>query len=668
MILSLVIAASGATLEVGPGKAYATINSALTASKSGDVISVSPGTYTEELDLRGKNVSVLGAQGPYSTTIEAVNAIYLDGGTLEGFTLTGASALAVVVTTGSPTLRELVVQSPGTYGIGASGGSPVVEESVVYNAGHSGFLVSGGSASIRRCISVDSAKYGFYMKAAGAVYNSLSLRGPYGFVVQATGVTATNDASLAASTAGLATLAAGTFTNSVVQGSTYVAYCNGGDITLPNGIGYDKYAAKTCAASALNNVDNVDPKFTAYSASSDLWQLDLAPKAGSPMVNGGSGLDLDGSVADLGIFGGSVGAWRDRDGDGVPVGFDCDDHAASRYPGATEIADGLDQDCDGAIDEDIPVDTGTIDTGPIDTGTIDTGTIDTGDTGSVDTSIDTADTGAGADLDHDGYAASVDCGDHNVDSYPGAREIMDGVDNDCDGAVDEGTANGDDDHDGWTILAGDCDDTDANRHPEAEEVARDGVDQDCDGVDSTPRHQDNDGDGYTDDSDCDDTDPKSYPTAKDPTDGVDNDCDGLADDDALNADADGDGQTPAEGDCRDDNPNYYSGALDLADDYVDQDCSGEDNYDVDRDGNAAPASGGTDCDDLRSTTHPGAAEICTDSLDNNCDGTVNESCDTGGSGSGTDDGCGCDATPGASALAGLLLASAGILRRRVSKS
>jgi type IV pilus assembly protein PilY1 len=60
-------------------------------------------------------------------------------------------------------------------------------------------------------------------------------------------------------------------------------------------------------------------------------------------------------------------------------------------------------------------------------------------------------------------------------------ETWDGADNDCDGQVDEGTAGSDDDGDGFTEEAGDCDDSQASRNPGAWE-APNGVDDDCDGL------------------------------------------------------------------------------------------------------------------------------------------------------------------------------------------
>ena len=42
-----------------------------------------------------------------------------------------------------------------------------------------------------------------------------------------------------------------------------------------------------------------------------------------------------------------------------------------------------------------------------------------------------------ADIDRDGYDQSVDCDDNNALTHPQADELCDGIDNDCDGAIDE---------------------------------------------------------------------------------------------------------------------------------------------------------------------------------------------------------------------------------------
>jgi hypothetical protein len=64
---------------------------------------------------------------------------------------------------------------------------------------------------------------------------------------------------------------------------------------------------------------------------------------------------------------------------------------------------------------------------------------------------------------------------------PAATEVANGVDDDCDGIIDEGTTNYDDDGDGWTEAGGDCNDAAASVNPAATEVAN-GVDDDCNGV------------------------------------------------------------------------------------------------------------------------------------------------------------------------------------------
>ena len=124
--------------------------------------------------------------------------------------------------------------------------------------------------------------------------------------------------------------------------------------------------------------------------------------------------------------------------------------------------------------------------------------------------------------------------------------MPDGVDNDCDGLVDEDTERSDDDGDGFSEEAGDCDDADDGIHPGATELPDNGVDDDCDDdVDETPG--DIDGDGYTvEDGDCDDDDGWASPGAMEMCDGRDNNCDGVVDEGCEDGSLDGEGATAGE--------------------------------------------------------------------------------------------------------------------------
>ncbi len=237
----------------------------------------------------------------------------------------------------------------------------------------------------------------------------------------------------------------------------------------------------------------------------------------------------------------------------------------------------------------------------------------------------------------EGYVLnSDDCDDTDAAVHPGAEEVCDAQDNDCNGEVDDGLPfteqYADQDGDGYgdsstavtacteldgrVLEGGDCDDTDAAVHPGAEEVC-DAQDNDCngevdEGLDMATWYLDADGDGFGNDEiqvemcgalpgfaaqggDCDDLNPAAYPGAEEVCDGADNDCDGVSDPQSTwYQDLDGDGYgneavqveacepqpdfVSARGDCDDSSPETYPGAED-APGGADMDCGGTDGPD-----------------------------------------------------------------------------------------
>jgi predicted outer membrane repeat protein len=267
----------------------------------------------------------------------------------------------------------------------------------------------------------------------------------------------------------------------------------------------------------------------------------------------------------------TVACGPDADQDGFRQNRDCDDNNAQAYPKLVEVCDGIDNDCDGYVDEEV----------------------------SIVAYWDRDGDGFGdptkgrrvCAMPEDGVEAAGDCNDLDPNSNPDALEVCDDVDNDCDGSIDEevqttfyidqdGDGHGSGDSttgaclppEGYAVTNDDCDDTEPAAWTNADETC-DGVDNDCngqidEGLPLTQQWADNDGDGYGDPDnpvlacgpgsgvvdnarDCDDTDANTSPDAIDTAgNGIDEDCDGYIDeygvpdiyptvDDALDAAPDG---------------------------------------------------------------------------------------------------------------------------------
>jgi hypothetical protein len=298
----------------------------------------------------------------------------------------------------------------------------------------------------------------------------------------------------------------------------------------------------------------------------------------------------------------------------VTNGDDCDDGDDRVSPYASETCDGVDEDCDGKIDDGLPDGTWYAD-------------LDEDGFGDVNAPRTGCAQPDGAVLD------ASDCDDGHDDAHPGAPELCDGYDNDCDNDVDDEDVSldptgattwyRDADHDGFgndaspTVacanpnaalfidVGGDCDDGDAQNFPGQTEVC-DRRDNNCDAL-------------------IDEDDPLlDWSTAQ--TFYVDGDLDGAGDAaQPIDACFPAPGRSPSSDDCDDADPLVGAAPYWLLD--ADQDGFGAGvpigPSCTQPQADTVVAGGPVDCDDGADLVFPGAAEIC-NGVDDDCDTLVDD--------------------------------------------
>lgn len=305
--------------------------------------------------------------------------------------------------------------------------------------------------------------------------------------------------------------------------------------------------------------------------------------------------------------------------------LDCDDNNEFVNPAATEVCDDIDNNCSGIINDGLQIFTYYRD-------------VDIDGYGDGGNSIDTCLLAAPI-----GYVTNdLDCNDNDDTFNPDIPETCDGLDNDCNGLIDDGleifTYYRDNDNDNYGDAASaidtcqnfapmgyvdndlDCDDEDEMFNPEIAEIC-DGMDNDCngmidDGLEIFTYFRDNDNDGFGDPNisvdtcqttplvgfvanglDCDDIIAVINPNAPEFCDGIDNNCDGNIDE-----------------------------GLEIKTFYPDNDNDGYGNPDFPLDTclTNAPLNftvDNTDCDDTDSSINPGATDNPDNHIDEDCDGT-----------------------------------------------
>ena len=261
---------------------------------------------------------------------------------------------------------------------------------------------------------------------------------------------------------------------------------------------------------------------------------------------------------------------------------DCDDYDSLVNPDAVEVCDGLDNDCNGTIDDGLLV-----------AYFVDA---DGDGFGDANQTVDACSLPANASL------VDGDCDDTSASAFPGAAEAESLTD--CMEDTD-GDGYGDSNAQMPVVAGSDCLDTLSSVNPMATDIAGDSIDQNCDGVDGTDFDGDGDPSVISGGTDCDDTDStiENLDVDGDGTSTCDIDCDDN--DPNTVGDDDGDGFYVCEDDCDDTDADVNPDAEEIWYDGIDGDCDGANDFDQDMDGEDSSDYGGVDCDDLNPDINTG---------------------------------------------------------------
>ena len=516
---------------------YPTIQSAVDASVDGDTVLVDPGIYVESVNLRGKAITV--------------RSLVVGGASV----LAPQDARSFVAVSGEPSAMRVVgfrIGRADSWGGGAATtSSSVVFENCTFegcrNHTGGGALVSGGSPSFIRCHFTDCIVDG----AGGGLYGG-------GGAIRSVGGSVTIDYCAFDNCCGAQGRimmqeggGSSVMRHSTLRGIEGIAwswiYNVSSSFTIEDSVfdsmegaalfGWSPYTVRRCTFRNITGYSVMDMRFGQQIVDSCRFEqchvvyMFAVTYSGTYALGNSTFCDcstptFQAGWSDLGgnVFNATCPCKQDSDADGTPdcddgcpfnpaltapiayygdadadgYGFgsatmscsgvagsvtnnaDCDDTNGAVHPGAFEVCNGVDDDCAYGADDGLRFNDYYADN--------DGDTYGAGRPASACAPIEGRVTN------------NADCDDFNASVYPSAAESCNGIDDNCDGSVDEGVMNTyylDSDCDGYASgpailaciqppcssprLSGDCNDSNAAIHPDAPELC-DGFDNNCNGT------------------------------------------------------------------------------------------------------------------------------------------------------------------------------------------